>query len=150
MIDMVVTDHSPCPPAMKHREEGRFDLAWGGIASLGLALPIMWTALRQRGKDSTQTAERIGKWMAAGPARLAGLTGRKGELHTGADADVTVFDPGIEWTVTADDLNFRHKISPYLGAELQGQVQETWLRGKRIFSRGNFEGGPSGRELVHG
>lgn len=149
-IDMVVTDHSPCPPEMKHREEGRFDLAWGGIASLGLALPIMWTALRQRGKDSHQAAERIGRWMAAGPARLAGLTGRKGALHAGADADVTVFDPDIAWTVTADDLYFRHKISPYLGAKLQGQVQETWLRGKRIFSRGQFEGGPDGRELVRG
>jgi allantoinase len=147
-IDMVVTDHSPCPPAMKHREEGRFDLAWGGIASLGLALPVMWTALRQRGKDSYQAAERIGKWMAAGPARLTGLTGRKGALHTGADADVTVFDPDVLWTVTESDLHFRHKISPYLGTALQGRVQETWLRGKRIFSRGQFEGGPAGRELV--
>jgi allantoinase len=147
-IDMVVTDHSPCPPEMKHREEGRFDLAWGGIASLGLALPVMWTALRQRGKDSTQAAERIGRWMAAGPARLAGLTGRKGALHTGADADVTVFDPDVTWTVTEDDLRFRHKISPYLGVELRGRVRETWLRGEQIFCDEQFNGAPRGRELV--
>ena len=67
LIDMVATDHSPCPPAMKRREEGRLDLAWGGIASLGLALPVMWTAMRQRGLSTDDAAARIGKWMAAGP-----------------------------------------------------------------------------------
>lgn len=147
-IDMVVTDHSPCPPAMKHREEGRFDLAWGGIASLGLALPVMWTALYHRGHDVAQSAERIGKWMAAGPARLAGFTGRKGILAPGADADLAIFDPDVSWTVTPDDLRFRHKLSPYLGANLRGRVQETWLRGRRIFRDGQFEDQPNGRELV--
>ncbi len=148
LIDIVATDHSPCPPAMKHRDEGRFDLAWGGIASLGLALPVMWTALHQRGHDVAQSAERIGKWMAAGPARLAGFTGRKGVLAPGADADLVVFDPDAAWTVTPDDLHFRHKLSPYLGANLRGRVQETWLRGRRIFRDGKFESEPTGRELV--
>jgi allantoinase len=147
-IDMVVTDHSPCPTAMKHREEGRFDLAWGGIASLGLALPIMWTALRQREHNVAQSAERIGKWMAAGPARLAGLTGRKGVFAPGADADLAIFEPDAVWTVTPDDLHFRHRLSPYLGASLRGRVQETWLRGRRTFRDGQFEGEPGGRELV--
>lgn len=147
-IDMVVTDHSPCPPAMKHREEGRFDLAWGGIASLGLALPIMWTALRQREHDVAQSAKRIGKWMAAAPARLAGLTGRKGVFAPGADADLAIFEPDAVWTVTPDDLHFRHRLSPYLGASLRGRVQETWLRGRRTFRDGQFEGEPGGRELV--
>ena len=74
VIDMVTTDHSPCPPAMKRREEGRWDLAWGGIASLGLALPVLWTAMTRRGFG----IERIGNWMAAAPARLSGLVGQKG------------------------------------------------------------------------
>lgn len=148
LIDLVATDHSPCPPAMKHRDEGRFDLAWGGIASLGLALPVMWTALHQRGHDVAQSAERIGKWMAAGPARLAGFTGRKGVLVPGADAGLAIFDPDAAWTVTPDDLHFRHKLSPYLGANLRGRVQETWLRGRRIFRDGKFESEPTGRELV--
>lgn len=147
LIDMVVTDHSPCPPSMK-REDGCWDLSWGGIASLGLALPIIWTALRQRGLDTAAAANRIGKWMAAGPARLAGFSSRKGLLAAGADADIVVFDPGTAWTVTERDLHFRHKISPYLGAELRGRVRETWLRGKRIFCRNRMEDTPHGRELV--
>lgn len=149
IIDMVVTDHSPCPPAMKHREEGRFDLAWGGIASLGLALPVMWTALQQRGYNTGQTAERIGRWMAARPACLAGFTGRKGTLAPGADADVTIFDPHASWTVTENDLHFRHRLSPYLGARLRGRVRETWLRGEQIFCNDRFVEQPRGRELVH-
>ena len=116
MIDFVATDHSPCTPAMKRREEGRWDLAWGGIASLGVALPVLWTAMRQRGYNTNEAAERIAKWMSAGPARLAGWLGRKGTLAAGADADFAVFDPDATWTVTAKDLHFRHKTSPYLGA----------------------------------
>jgi len=144
VIDMVATDHSPCPPEMKRREEGRWDLAWGGIASLGLALPVMGTAMRQRGIE----LERAAEWMAAAPARLAGLSGRKGGISSGADADLTVFDPDVEWTVTPADLHSRHKISPYLGARLRGRVQETWLRGKPVYRDRRFIGDARGRELV--
>jgi allantoinase len=148
LIDMVTTDHSPCPPAMKRgdpRDEiPRWDLAWGGIASLGLALPALWTAMQQRGLR----IERVVEWMAAGPARLAGLCGRKGALAPGADADFAVFDPDTSWTVTTDDLHFRHKLSPYLGAHLRGRVRETWLRGERIFSEGQFSNAPRGKEQV--
>jgi allantoinase len=143
-IDMVTTDHSPCPPEMKHRETGRFDEAWGGISSLGLALPVIWTAMQQRGVE----LKRIGEWIAAAPARLAGLAGRKGAITPGADADVAVFDPEAAWTVTPDDLHFRHKLSPYLGAKLRGRVIETWLRGERIFSAGEFSDRARGREQV--
>jgi len=147
LIDIVVTDHSPCPPAMKLREKGRWDLAWGGIASLGLALPVLWTAMSQRGFDKTAAAERIGRWMSAGPARLAGLSGPKGAFRAGADADIAVFDPAFTWTVSQDDLHFRHKVSPYLGARLKGRIVETWLRGERILCQGRFPGRPKGREL---
>ncbi len=152
LIDMVITDHSPCPPAMKNREEGRWDHAWGGIASLGLALPVLGTAMQRRGLK----LDRIGEWMAAAPARLAGVAGRKGALIPGADADVVVFDPDAAWTVTAADLNFRHKLSPYIGAKLRGRVRETWLCGEPVYSAGGgvsqhagcFAGEPRGRELV--
>jgi allantoinase len=155
LIDMVTTDHSPCPRAMKRRDEGRWDLAWGGIASLGLALPVMWTAIKQRGLNSSAAMERIGAWMAAGPARLAGVAGKKGVLAAGADADFAVFDPDAAWTVTPEHLHFRHKLSPYLGAQLRGRVLQTWLRGEQIFSADgsqnsldSFVGSPQGRELV--
>jgi allantoinase len=148
LIDMVTTDHSPCPPAMKRRDEGRWDLAWGGIASLGLALPVLWTGMARRGLG----LERLSAWMAAAPARLAGLAGQKGALAVGADADIVVFDPDAVWTVAPEHLHFRHKLSPYLGAELRGRFLETWLRGELVFSmNGNkesFAGPPRGRELV--
>lgn len=130
-IDMIATDHSPCLPEMKNRESGRFDTAWGGIASLGLALPVVWTGLHQRGGG----LELLTKWLAAEPARLAGLTGRKGALAAGCDADIVVFEPNAEWAVTEEELRFRHKVSPYLGARLRGRVLETYLRGECIFWR---------------
>jgi allantoinase len=144
LIDMVITDHSPCPPHMKRREEGRWDVAWGGIASLGLALPVLWTGMQQRGV----AFERIGAWMAAAPARLAGMSGRKGVIAAGADADFAVFDPEARWTVTESELRFRHKVSPYLGAELRGCVLEAWLRGAPVFRAGSLVGEARGREQV--
>jgi allantoinase len=143
-IDLVATDHSPCPPELKKREEGRWDLAWGGIASLGLALPVMWAAMHKRNVG----LERVAEWMAAAPACLAGFSGRKGCIAAGADADLVAFDPNAEWTVTADELKFRHKISPYLGAKVRGRVIETWLRGRPVFRRDGLVGEARGRELV--
>lgn len=144
LIDIVATDHSPCPPAMKRREEGRWDRAWGGIASLGLALPVMWTAMAQRGMHITD----LSRWMATAPAQLAGLAGRKGALTPGADADFVVFNPDAAWTVTPDQMHFRHKLSPYLGAKLRGRVLETWLRGKPVYTPEGFMSEARGRELV--
>jgi allantoinase len=142
LIDMVTTDHSPCPPEMKRSDEGRFDKAWGGIASLGLALPVMWTAMKRRGIE----LERVGEWMAEEPAKLADLDGQKGVIDAGADADFVVFDPDEEWTVTESELHFRHKISPYLGARLRGRLRETWLRGEPVYREGEFLGEARGRE----
>jgi allantoinase len=144
VIDFVVTDHSPCPAELKRREEGRWDLAWGGVASLGLALSVLWTGMHHRGLG----LERLAQWMATGPAHLAGFDGRKGALAVGADADFIVFDPDARWTVAEEHLHFRHKISPYLGAELRGRVRETRLRGEPVYRDGQFFGEPHGRELV--
>jgi allantoinase len=147
-IDMVTTDHSPCIPTMKQSRllggEGRWDCAWGGISTMGLALPVLWTAMHNRGIG----IEKIGRWMGSAPAKLAGLTGRKGAIAVDADADFTVFDPDEEWTVLHEDLHFRHKLSPYLRAKLRGRVKETWLRGERIYEDGRFATEARGRELV--
>ena len=148
LIDMVTTDHSPCIPAMKKRETGQWNEAWGGIASLGLALPVLWTGMKQRGLDESQGLSRLAEWQSAAPARLAGMPGEKGAIQTGAHADFAVFDPDLDWVVTERDLHFQHKLSPYLGARLRGRIVETWLRGQPVYRDGRFQGEPRGKEWV--
>ncbi len=142
-IDLVVTDHSPCPPAMKRLSEGNFRTAWGGIASLSIALPLMWTEASRRGF----TLLDLARWMAAEPARLAGCA-RKGRIAAGYDADFVVFDPEREFVVTQERLHYRHPVSPYLGETLRGVVRATYLRGSSVFSEGAFPGEPRGREYT--
>jgi allantoinase len=141
-IDQVVTDHSPCPPAMKRIAEGNFRGAWGGIASLSIALPLMWTEASNRGF----TLFDVARWMAAEPARLAGYDTRKGRLAAGYDADFVVFDSNREFVVTENKLHYRHPLSPYLGETLRGVVKATYLRGKAVFDEGEFPGETGGRE----
>jgi allantoinase len=141
-IDMIVTDHSPCPPAMKRLAEGNFRTAWGGIASLSVALPLVWSEACSRGF----TLLDIAKWMAAGPAQLAGCGAHKGCIAPGYNADFVVFDPDREFVVTEDKLYYRHPVSPYLGETLRGVVKATYLRGNPVFAAGEFPGDPGGRE----
>ena len=143
-IDLVATDHSPCPPAMKQMERGDFRSAWGGIPSVSLALSLMWTEASRRGFSLVD----IARWMAEGPAQLAGLEERKGRLAVGFDADMVVFDPKAEWSVTPAELHYRHAISPYLGERLTGKVLMTFLRGEWVYKQGSFSCELGGREYT--
>ena len=134
IIDLIGTDHSPCPPSMKRPNEGSFQTAWGGIASLSVALPVVWSGMRTRGFN----LDDIGRWMSAKPAALAGIDHRKGAIAEGRDADFVVFDPDAEIEVTTEALYTRHPISPYVGEKLHGRVITTWLRGKQVFTEGSF------------
>jgi allantoinase len=137
----VVSDHSPCPPALKRRDTGDFTAAWGGIASVQLGLPVVWTAARERGHRLSDVV----RWMATAPAERIGLGGRKGSLRVGADADLCVFAPEEELTVDPAALAHRHPLTPYAGARLRGVVRRTWLRGRLV--TGND---PHGELLVGG
>jgi allantoinase len=139
-IDLVATDHSPCPAEMKF---GNFAESWGGIASLSLGLPVVWTKAAEPGAG----LEAVARWMSAAPAKLAGLSRVKGRIAPGFDADLVVFAPEETWTVTESSLHFRHTVSPYLGHRLKGKVLQTFLRGRCIFQNGSFPGGASGREV---
>ena len=142
VIDLVATDHSPCPPVMKRLEERDFRTAWGGISSLSVALPVMWTEASRR----SFTLADIVCWMAEDTARLAGCHARKGRIAEGYDADLVVFDPDAEFSVTTDQLHYRHPLSPYLGERLRGVVKATYLRGSCVFAERKFPGEPTGRE----
>jgi allantoinase len=124
-IDCVVSDHSPCTAELKHAGTGDFAEAWGGIASLQLGLPAVWTAARQRGVPLTRVAD----WMSARPAALAGLR-RKGALAVGRDADMCAFAPDDSFVVDAAALKHRNAVSAYDGLRLTGVVRRTWLRGR--------------------
>jgi allantoinase len=143
VIDLVATDHSPCPPEMKRLDERSFRTAWGGISSLSLALPVMWTHATSRGF----TLADVARWMAEGPARLAGCASQKGQIAKGFDADFAVFDPESEFIANEKHLHYRHRVSPYLGERLRGVVKATYLRGNCVFDGGEFPGDASGREL---
>jgi len=133
-IDMVVSDHSPCPPAMKMREQGDFMKAWGGISSLQLRLPIMWTEARARGFTITQLAD----WLCKAPARQAGLAQKKGSISAGGDADIVIWNPDREFQVFPELIHHRHKLTPYAGEVLRGVVEKTFLRGQMVYDGGEF------------
>ena len=126
-VDVVVSDHSPCTPDLKRLDVGDFGLAWGGISSLQLGLPAVWTGARARGHGLTDVV----RWMAEGPARLVGLP-QKGRLEVGADADLCVFAPDESWVVDPALLHHRNPVTPYAGRALTGVVRSTWLRGERV------------------
>jgi len=127
-IDLIATDHSPCPPEMKRMKEGDFSKAWGGVASLSIAASVVWTGMRAR----EIPLERLTTWMSGAPAKLAGLSHRKGAIAPGQDADFAVFDPEASFEVTKENLVYRHPISPYVGEKLYGVVEHTILRGEEI------------------
>jgi allantoinase len=147
LIEMVVSDHSPCPPALKQRETGDFLQAWGGISSLQLRLSVVWTEARERGLS----IERLAEWLCLAPARLVGLDKRKGQLVLGADADVVIWKPNEGFVLEPAHIYHRHKLTPYAGARLQGVVEQTFLRGRLIYERGRFlSETPAGALLLRG
>jgi allantoinase len=138
IIDCVVSDHSPCPPELKHLDDGDFGAAWGGISSVQLSLPVVWSQARERGFS----LDDVVRWMSARPAEIAGLAG-KGRIAPGFDADLVAFAPDDALDVDPLRLHHRHKVTPYAGQRLHGVVRRTWLGGTPV------DGGPpSGRLLA--
>lgn len=144
VLDLVASDHSPCSPALKRQEAGDFQNAWGGISGLQLALSVVWTEARARGF----TIADVVRWMSAAPAKLAGISNRKGRLAPGADADIVIFHDEATQIVDPGRVLHRHKVTPYAGRTLYGVVQSTYLRGQRIWHEGALEGTTQGRTFA--
>lgn len=168
VIQTVVSDHSPCTPDLKllppgipgeksnasaSEEKGLGDFleAWGGVSSVGLGLPILWTEAMARGLNVNTTLLDIARLCSVQTAVQVGLEERKGALKVGFDGDVAVFDDEAEFVVQKMDLLFRNKISAYQGKTLKGVVAETWVRGRKVHSSEEgfgVEGKPVGELLL--
>ncbi len=133
ILDLVASDHSPCTPGLKALDSGDFVQAWGGVSGLQLALPVTWTEARRRGHGLADLA----RWMSTAPARLAGLSAKKGSIAPGRDADLVVFDPDHHQVVDPGALRHKHPVTPYAGAALTGCVIATYLRGQRVYDGGH-------------
>lgn len=128
-IDFITSDHSPCTPDLKDKDNA-FE-AWGGIAGLQNNVDILFDeAVLKRQMDLVDFAKII----ATNPANRFGLT-QKGKIAIGMDADLVLIDPNNPYTLKSDDLEYRHKISPYINRKINAQVEMTFLRGHCIYSK---------------
>lgn len=143
-VEFVVSDHSPCSPHLKHLESHNLRDAWGGISSLQLGLPLMWTELKRRSLPATWIAQL----MSERPARLIGRHLQKGRIATGYDADLVIFDPEQKQTISESSIYHRHKKTPYEGREVYGRVEVTYLRGQKIYFQNRFTEFALGRKLL--
>ncbi|MCW3089592.1 MAG: allB [Ferruginibacter sp.] len=134
LIDFVATDHSPATPDLKAVESGDFMKAWGGIASLQFALPVLWTAAKKRNCAFTEVV----KWLCENPAKLIGKEVSKGRIEKGYDADLVIFDEAKMFTVTESIIHHKHKITPYLNEQLYGAVDQTYIAGRKVYDKGMF------------
>jgi allantoinase len=143
-IDFIASDHSPAPPSLKEIESGNLAKAWGGISGLQFTLPVVWTKARELGF----TIEDIVKWLCSNPARFLDLH-EKGNIEVGKDADLTIWNPdAISFTVDEEDIQHRHKITPYLGKILRGGILQTYVNGELVFDNWAFPNLQKGRVLL--
>jgi len=143
-IDCVVTDHSPCTPGLKHLEQGDVLHAWGGIASLQFGMASVWTRARERGF----ILEDLSRLMSAAPAKFAGIDQYKGMIKPGYDADLVLWDPEAQFEVKAEDIFFRHPVTPYAKQKLYGVVYRTWVRGQEVYTEGKHSPEAQGEFLL--
>lgn len=174
VIKTIVSDHSPCTPDLKQlpshipghlapaankvtaqqldEESGNFFSAWGGISSVGMGLPILWTEMTRRGLTSPSQFDRaitdVVKWCCVNTAAQVGLQASKGDISVGMDADFCIFDDAAEWIVEPSTMLFRNKCSPYQGKTMKGMVKETWVRGRPVFVKGGENGGFVGEKCA--
>lgn len=174
VIQTVVSDHSPCTPELKllpehlgkgccagtkgvngeimtkeeaeEKERGDFFASWGGISSVGLGLPILWTEATSRSSSSSISILDVVRLCAVNTSKQVGLSHKKGALRPGMDADICVFDDEAEWVVGREQMLFRNKVSPYQGRTMRGLVKETWVRGQKVFQRDGPNGGFVGKQ----
>lgn len=143
-ISFIVSDHSPCTPQLKYIDSGDIEKAWGGISALQFGLPLIWTEARQRGFSLVE----INRLMSYQTAKFAGLSAIKGDIQVGLDADFAVFDDSVEYKISNEMIKHRHKITPYEGKRVCGQIMQTYVRGQLVYANDEFQQTPVGKPLL--
>ncbi|KAK4161835.1 putative allantoinase [Cladorrhinum sp. PSN259] len=134
-------------PVINPSGQGDFFAAWGGISSVGLGLPILYTTASDRASHgySAPSITDIVRMCSQATAKQVGLSHRKGGIKVGMDGDFAVFDEDDVWTLRSGDMRWKNKCSPWEGHTFRGRVHETWLRGHSVFRLGE---GRDGRGYV--
>ena len=143
VIDFIASDHSPALPSLKGIDHGRFDQAWGGIAGLQWLLPASWSALK-----TTIKLEEFIPLLTSRPATFLGVNDEVGIIAPGYRADLTVWRPEKLLTVQTRHVQHRHKITPYLGMQLSGEVISTFVNGMPVWKNGMLQNQNEGRILL--
>jgi len=123
-IDAIATDHAPHGLVDK---QVPYAEAANGVVGLETALPLTLELVR----SGALTAGRAVELLTSGPAAAFGLPG--GHLAPGAPADVTLVDPGAEWTVEAARFQSKSRNTPYEGRKVTGWVVRTVVGGRTVW-----------------
>ncbi|ALO36338.1 cyclic amidohydrolase [Colwellia sp. MT41] len=145
-ISFIVSDHSPCTPQLKHIDTGDIEKAWGGISALQFGLPLIWTEAKDRGF----TLVDLARLMSHETAKFAGLDKIKGQISVGHHADILVFDDTASFVISNDMIKHKHKITPYVGRKVNGQIMQTFVRGQQVYCNDQFINTPIGKPLLKG
>lgn len=124
VLDNFATDHAPHTIQEKNSAKPP-----SGVPGLDFLLPVLMTAVHE-GKLTWQQLIDKG---AKTPADMFGMS-HKGRLEIGADADLVLVQPDVAWTVTDQNIYTKCGWTPYLGHNLHGIVEQTFVRGKRVFA----------------
>lgn len=144
LFRFVVSDHSPAIPVLKEIDSGNLEKAWGGIAGLQFSMPAFWTKAKKQGL----TVKDVSRLMSLNVAEFLGLEQRKGKIEVGYDADLIIWEPDKSFEVTKEIINFKHKISPYIGCKLDGVVKQTIVGGNTVYKTGSFKELSKGKVLL--
>lgn len=145
-IDMLTSDHSPCPPEMKYSETNNIFEVWGGITGCQNNVDLMFDeAVIKRNVPVTDFVRMI----AYNPAKRFNLP-TKGEIAVSKDADIILVDPNQSYVVQKEDLYYRHQHSPYIGRKIDCRVTKTYVRGNLVFDvNEGIVGEPVGQLVTH-
>jgi allantoinase len=144
VIDVIASDHAPYPKEDKERGWENIYEAPSGGTGVETTLPLMMDCVN---RDLT-TLERLVETFSVNPAKIMGLYPRKGTLIPGADADIVIVDPRVEFVVKGEELHSKQRITAFEGYNGTGKPLTTVVRGEVVMEGGEVVGKPGYGEFL--